>query len=55
MVTGYNAKDFARKAKIVMVDIDSKELRNTRVLADYKLKVDAIIFLTDLTKNYHKI
>ena len=37
MVTGYNSKDFARKAKIVMIDIDSKELKNTRVLANYKL------------------
>ena len=50
MVTGYNAKDFARKAKIVMVDIDSKELRNTRVLADYKLKVDANYFFDRLNK-----
>lgn len=50
MVTGYNSKDFARKAKIVMIDIDSKELKNTRVLADHKLKVDAVYFLEKLMK-----
>ena len=50
MVTGYNSKDFARKAKIVMIDIDSKELKNTRVLAIHKLKVDAGYFLDKLVK-----
>ena len=50
MVTGYNSKDFARKAKIVMIDIDSKELKNTRVLANHKLKVDAGYFLDKLVK-----
>ena len=48
MVTGYNAKDFARKAKIVMVDIDAKELKNTRVLANHKLKIDANYFFNRL-------
>jgi acetolactate synthase I/II/III large subunit len=50
MVTGYNTKDFARKAKIVMIDIDSKELKNTRVLANHKLKVDAGYFFDKLVK-----
>ena len=27
MVTGYNANDFARKAKKIMVDIDNIELK----------------------------
>ncbi len=54
MVTGYNANDFARKAKIVMVDIDSKELRNTRVLVDYKLKADANYFFERLCKELPK-
>lgn len=54
MVTGYNANDFARKAKIVMVDIDSKELKNTRVLADYKLKADANYFFERLNKELPK-
>jgi acetolactate synthase-1/2/3 large subunit len=50
MVTGYNSKDFARKAKIVMVDIDTKELKNTRVLTNHKLKADAGYFLNKLLK-----
>ncbi len=50
MVTGYNSKDFARKAKIVMVDIDTKELKNTRVITNYKLKADAGYFLNKLLK-----
>ena len=54
MVTGYNANDFARKAKIVMVDIDSKELKNTRVLVDYKLKADANYFFERLNKELPK-
>ena len=54
MVTGYNSKDFARKAKIVMIDIDSKELKNTRVLANYKLKTDAGYFLDKLVKELPK-
>ena len=31
MVTGYNAKDFAREAKRVMVDIDPKETKKERL------------------------
>lgn len=54
MVTGYNANDFARKAQIVMVDIDSKELKNTRVLVDYKLKADANYFFERLNKELPK-
>ena len=54
MVTGYNSKDFARKAKIVMIDIDSKELKNTRVSANYKLKTDAGYFLDKLVKELPK-
>ncbi len=46
MVTGYNAKKFAAKAKFkVMVDIDSKELNKTDLKIDLKIKSDAKIFL----------
>ena len=31
MVTGYNSKDFARRAKKIMIDIDLKELNNSNV------------------------
>ena len=44
MVTGYNAKDFARKAKKVMVDIDVNELKNNRTLPSIKIKCDALSF-----------
>lgn len=50
MVTGYNSKDFARKAKRVMVDIDAKELKNTRVPIDHKINVDANYFIKKLNK-----
>ncbi len=50
MVTGYNAKDFARKAKKVMVDIDVNELKNNRTLPSIKIKCDASYFLESLIK-----
>ena len=45
MVTGYNAKDFARKAKKVMVDIDNIEIKKTKVNIDEKICCDAKYFL----------
>lgn len=48
MVTGYNANDFARKAKKVMVDIDENELRKCRVNLNQKIKCDAKYFLEKL-------
>ena len=32
MVTGYNAKDFARNAKKIMVDIDKNELNKSQLI-----------------------
>lgn len=49
MVTGYNAKKFASKAKFkVMVDIDSKELDKNDLIIDLKIRSDAKFFLNKL-------
>ena len=46
MVTGYNAKRFANKAKYkVMVDVDSNELDKTDIKIDLKIKSDAKYFI----------
>ena len=37
MVTGYDSRDFARKAKKIMVDIDKVETSNSYVKLDIKL------------------
>ena len=50
MVTGYNSKDFARKAKKVMVDIDKIEIKNTNVNIDEKICCDAKYFFKILLK-----
>jgi acetolactate synthase-1/2/3 large subunit len=50
MVTGYNSKDFARKAKKVMVDIDKVETSNSNVKLDEKINCDASYFLKTLLK-----
>ena len=50
MVTGYNSKDFARKAKKIMVDIDVKELNNNNINLNEKICCDAKYFLKKLIK-----
>jgi len=50
MVTGYNAGDFARNAKKIMVDIDERELTNTNVRLDKKICCDAQYFLKTFLK-----
>ena len=50
MVTGYDAKDFARNAKKVMVDIDKIELNKSNVKPDEKICCDAKYFLKVLMK-----
>ena len=59
MVTGYNSKDYARKAKVkIMVDIDKFELKKSDMKLNYKICCDAKYFLEKLnfyftsTKNY---
>jgi len=48
MVTGYNSKDFARKAKKVMVDIDKIEVNKSNVNLNEKICCDAKYFLKKL-------
>ena len=50
MVTGYNSKDFACKAKKVMVDIDENEVKNSKVELYEKVNCDATYFLKILLK-----
>ncbi len=57
MVTGYNAKNFASKAKFkAMVDIDFNELNKKDLKLDMKIRCDAKYFLQKLfkkIKNYN--
>ena len=50
MVTGYDAKDFARKAKKIMIDIDKIEVNKSNVNLDEKINCDANYFLKTLLK-----
>ncbi len=48
MVTGYNARDFARNAKKIMVDIDRNEINKSQVNLNEKICCDAKYFLKTL-------
>lgn len=48
--TGYNAKDYARNAKVVMVDIDQAELDKGTVDIHLKIRTDARLFLEELNR-----
>ena len=48
MVTGYNAKDFARKAKKIIVDIDKIEIKKNNINPFKKICCDAKYFLKKL-------
>jgi acetolactate synthase-1/2/3 large subunit len=51
MVTGYDAKDFARCAKTkIMVDIDNNELKKKDMKLDLKIACDARYFIEKLYK-----
>ena len=50
MVTGYNARDFARNAKKIMVDIDKKEIDKSQINLNEKICCDAKYFLKTLSK-----
>ena len=55
MVTGYNVKRFAIRAKFkAMVDIDSKELNKNDLKIDMKVKSDAKFFLRRFIKKLKK-
>jgi acetolactate synthase-1/2/3 large subunit len=48
--TGYNAKDYARHAKVIMVDIDRAELDKGTVPIALKVQADAKEFLRELNR-----
>ena len=55
MVTGYNPKDFASKAKFkAMIDVDPNELKKNDLKINLKVKSDANYFLTKLFKKLKK-
>ncbi len=55
MVTGYNSKNYASKAKFkCMVDIDNYELKRNDIKFDLKLKCDARYFLEKFFKRLKK-
>ncbi len=51
MVTGYNSKDFARKAKKIIIDIDKNEIKKSHINPYKKICCDAKYFLKTLLKN----
>ncbi len=51
MVTGYNSKDFARKAKKIIIDIDKNEINKSHINPYKKICCDAKYFLKTLLKN----
>lgn len=48
--TGYNASDYARHAKVIMVDIDQAELDKDTVNLHLKIQSDAKLFLVELNR-----
>ena len=56
MVTGYDATDYARKAKVkVMIDIDKNELKKNGMSINYKICCDAKYFIEKLNFFLKKI
>ena len=56
MITGYNPKDFAKKAKYkIMVDIDKNELKKNDLKLNLLIKSDAKYFLEKLLVNLKAI
>ena len=56
--TGYNYKDWARHAKVVMVDIDKEEFKKHTIHVDYKIHADAKDFFVEqclLWKNKYPV
>ena len=54
MVTGYDSLDYGRNAKIIIVDIDKKELLNDQVKSYLKINMDARLFLESLNQVIEK-
>ena len=53
--TGYNAKDYARNAKVIMVDIDQSELDKDTVDLHLKIQTDAKLFLEELSRQLSQV
>lgn len=53
--TGYRAKDYARNAKVIMVDIDQSELDKDTVNLHLKIQADAKQFLRELTRQLSQV
>ena len=51
--TGYNARDYARNAKIIMVDVDRAELEKDTVRLYKKIELDAAAFLNIVLAEAH--
>ena len=54
MITGYNSKDFARNARVIMVDIDQAELNKSCLNIYSKIRSDAKKFLIALNHQLSK-
>ena len=52
--TGYNSHDYARNAKLIMVDIDEAELNKKTLDVDIKIKLDAKVFIKMLNDELSK-
>ena len=52
---GYEHSEFARKAKIIQVDIDKGELEKTQDLVDLSIESDAGIFIAKLLKLHNDL
>lgn len=50
---GYNLDSFGKNAKIIHVDIDQNELLKPTVKSDYKICMDARIFISLILKHYN--
>lgn len=48
--TGYNAKDYAKNAKMIVVDIDRAELNKSVLNPHLKIQTDAKLFLEELNR-----
>ena len=47
---GYNYKEWAKNAKVIMIDIDKEEFKKHTIHIDKKIHTDAKVFLEDLIK-----
>ena len=55
VVTAYNHKNFAKNAKKIIVDIDLNELNKFKSKIDFKVNLDAKIFISNLNDSAEKV